>query len=190
MSALVGIGSAHAHIVHFTNPAPGNPAHYPWEVPIWGQDLVYLDITVGPGEQLNVENGNSIGQGIAHGFGWAAFIGGAAVAVNAPDELFLQSFMDGDSLAGHDYSTWSGFTGEPGKPEFPEGERRYIGVQTATGNYGWIEVERAGLSFTAYAWAYETEPGVVILAGQVPTPGAAAVLTLGVLGATVRRSRS
>jgi hypothetical protein len=70
---------------------------------------------------------------------------------------------------------------------FPAGLRRYIGVLTGGGNYGWIEVERFDFQLVAYSWAYQTETGVPILAGQVPAPGAAAVLCLGAAHACRRR---
>jgi len=82
---------------------------------------------------------------------------------------------------------WAGatFHGVP----LPFAELRYIGVLTASGQYGWIEVSRADLSLTAHAWAFETEPGVPIIAGQVPAPMSLALFGLGVY-TTTRRRRS
>ena len=70
--------------------------------------------------------------------------------------------------------------------DIPEGERRYVGVRTDGGHYGWIEVERTGLSLAAFSWAYETVPGAPVYAGVVPAPG---TLALAPLAALVRGRR-
>jgi len=63
----------------------------------------------------------------------------------------------------------------PGGAESPE-----------NGNFGWIAVTRDGFNLSTTGWAYETEPGVPIDAGQVPVGGTAPILGLGLL---FRRSR-
>jgi MYXO-CTERM domain-containing protein len=55
--------------------------------------------------------------------------------------------------------------------------------------YAWLRMSFSpgnGL-FTLVDMAYETEPGVPIVAGQIPTPGALAVLALSALASTRRR---
>lgn len=101
-------------------------------------------------------------------------------AVQGGDATVL-ALSAGDSLLGLAYDAYGSHAwGDPPftLSPFPEGERRFVGVRTPTGNYAWIEVERTGLSLRAFAWAYETEPGVPILAGQVPAPGTAVMLAM------------
>lgn len=74
----------------------------------------------------------------------------------------------------------------------PEGTATYLGVRFDPGDgihYGWIGVIKTGLELDAFAWGYETEPGVPIAAG-IPEPGTLAALAFGavVLGAARRRS--
>lgn len=73
------------------------------------------------------------------------------------------------------------------------GEQVYVGVRltidSAT-HYGWIGVENHGGYIDVFAWGYETEAGVGIRAGAVPTPGALGVLAFGAVGALSRRKRS
>ena len=55
-------------------------------------------------------------------------------------------------------------------------------------HYGWISVVRPGIfwSFNAFAWGYETDPGVPIRAG-IPAPGTLAALAFGAV--VTRRGR-
>jgi hypothetical protein len=53
-------------------------------------------------------------------------------------------------------------------------------------HYGWISVVRNGLDLDAFAWGYETEPGVPIIAG-IPAPGTLAALAFGAV--VTRRAR-
>ena len=76
----------------------------------------------------------------------------------------------------------------------PEGESVYLGlafgggyVGYGTSNYGWISVERTGVELDAFAWGYETEPGVPI--GYPPEPGTLSMLAFGEVVATARRRR-
>lgn len=200
-AAAIGAGPATGEIVHFVNPAPGEVGHYDWRWP--GEIFAppsWLDITRGAAEQLNTINGSSVAQ---TGFGsWLdsfnSTFDGAAVAVHL-DEFFgayTRALGAGDTLLGWEYAQfslhhyWNSEQPMPawGESFFPVGERRYLGVLTADGRHGWIEVERTGGNLTAYSWAYETAPGVPITAGQVPAPGAAVLLGIGTL--TLRRNRT
>jgi hypothetical protein len=72
---------------------------------------------------------------------------------------------------------------------FPSGVARYMGVRfnDVDGyHYGWISVVRNGLDLDAFAWGYETEPGVPIIAG-IPAPGTLAALAFGAV--VTRRAR-
>ncbi|MBX3381883.1 MAG: hypothetical protein KF864_00075 [Phycisphaeraceae bacterium] len=191
------VATVRADIVHFVNPAPGQPGHYDWSVQLW--EMKYLDISLPAAEQTSTGSGNSLlqyylleympgsGSPPVH---TGVVYGPAMVAVDHIEENLLP-LLAGDHLDGQNWMDAAYFAW--GSPQthspFPEGERRYIGVQISGGRFGWIEVERTGLSFAAYSWAYETVPGVPILAGQVPTPGAAVLMVAGALGAATRRRR-
>ena len=189
--------AARAGIVHFINPAPGQPGHF-----AWGQITTedWLDITVGPGQQSNQPSGRSISQNFELSSNENVHdpAGPGALILAIPALItYTDSLLFGEPVIPlgflREWSTWGvhsifdPFTGLISS-NFAESETRYIGVLTASGNRGWIEVVRNGMSLTARAWAYQTEPGVPITAGQVPAPGAAVLLGLGI--ATSRRRRS
>jgi hypothetical protein len=59
-------------------------------------------------------------------------------------------------------------------------------------HYGWIDMYVSGLGPAAwiYGWAYESEPGVPIIAGNagtIPEPSTLALLGLGFLSLCARR---
>lgn len=200
IAILCACGStAHAEIIHFVNPAPGQPGHYDWHWEDATDWRSWLDITRGPADQPNVLNGNSVGQlGVWFAPGgnvttsWPG-VPAADVAVDSENytQFLTLALSEGAPLAGHAYMSQSHHFNPmwPGEPLslFPEGERRFIGVRTNAFNYGWIEVERTGGSFAAFSWAFETVAGVPIAAGQVPEPGAAVLLGAGVFAACRRR---
>ncbi len=178
---------ARAAIVHHFNPGPGEPGHYAWSalvgVPTW------LDITLPAAAQTSAESGSSIAQGLGGLPGgradWGVLIGGSvspqgpwSTFVAADDDVaFDLAFSHDDALAGLLYDGWAQYVlGMPPNvsSRFPEGGRRYIGVRTGDGRFGWVEVARVGQSLAAFSWAWHTEPGVPIRAGQVPAPGASA----------------
>lgn len=81
-------------------------------------------------------------------------------------------------------------------PNFGPGS--YMGFKTANNSFGWLEVTWNGTDFEILSGAYETDPGVAILAGQgagpaaVPEPGtwaAAALLAGGAAFARWRKRR-
>ena len=76
------------------------------------------------------------------------------------------------------------------------GQDVYLGARLklpAQWHYGWIGVTRGGyygLELEAFAWGYETDPGVPIAAG-IPEPGTLGMLALGFVGVgTATRWRS
>jgi len=192
-------GAARAAILHHVNPAPGEPGHFAWVALI--EEPTWLDITLPAAAQTNTETGSSIAQGLGGVPGgwpdWGVLIGGdinhpgpwSTFAI-ADDDSFVRALSQGDAIDGLGYAEWALYAyGMPPNVDsrFPEGERRYIGVRTVEGRYGWVEVARHGQSLTAYAWACETEPGVPILAGQVPAPGSAVLAAFAGLAAARRR---
>jgi len=75
-------------------------------------------------------------------------------------------------------------------PDFGPGS--YMGFRTANNSFGWLEVTWDGTNYEILSGAYETDPGVAILAGQgaaVPEPGTWAAAALLAGGATVMRWR-
>lgn len=190
-AAAIGAGPARGEIVHFVNPAPGEPGHYDWR---WVSGVSWeswLDITRAPNDQPNTAHGNAILQcgDLFNTFNMhqlGAFI--AADSDNMTLALPLGASFQGLTIynesihwiAGNG-SEWTNFT---------PGVRQYIGVVTGLGNYGWIEVSFAGGSLTAHSWAYETNPDTPITAGQVPAPGAAALLGVAAALRVRRRKRA
>ncbi len=191
--ALYGvIASAQGAIIHFTNPAPGQPGHHDWhfeQVEGWQS---WLDITKSASEQSNTSNLNSISQQ-RHGYGNIHQDGAAIIAWvfagSEPPQTTALSY--GQPVAnprdGGEFSGWAVHAGSPFSSEFAEGMHLYIGVRILGGSRGWIEVVRTGMNFTAYAWAYETEPGVPIYAGQIPAPGALALFAISAFISPSRR---
>ncbi len=188
---------ARASIVHFLNPAQGQPGHYEWDwQPVHGR-ASWLDITSPAWGQSNTMNDRSVAQ-LALLPGWSPAdnmtpIGGAhvMVTVSPPQNPWTFPLPDGWVIGPHsEYypESWHAY-GPVGESQFPEAVLQYIGVLTGDGNYGWIEVVRHGMVFTASAWAYETEPGASIQAGQVPAPASVSVLGLGALAA-MRKKRT
>lgn len=201
LAAGIVAAGASAEIVHFANPSPGEPGHHDWRWPGFFQRS-WLDITRSPADQAGVSSGSAVAQtrpALGHPEEANRLDGGAEVAihVDAMFEGYTRAFDLGDPVVGADFGTistlfyWNfedpGAIPPWGASLFPEGSRRYIGVRTVDGRYGWIEVERTGGNVAAFAWAYETSPGVPILAGQVPAPGGAMVLALASLSAFRRR---
>ncbi len=69
----------------------------------------------------------------------------------------------------------------------------YLGLEfdiSGDTHYGWVEVESSEFFqfVRVHRWAYESEPGVGILAGQIPEPSGIALVLAGVLLA-LRRVR-
>ncbi len=207
-TAIAGVvalaaAAAHANIVHFVNPASVEEGHYDWRWEPAAGWQSWLDITRGPTDQPNVLNGDSVGQLVVafapHANLTSSWPGIAAADVAVDWENYTQyltlALAEDAPLGGLAYLSQSHhFNPEmfPGEPHslFPEGQHMYIGVRTSSFRYGWIEVVRTGGSFAAFSWAYETEPGVPITAGQVPAPGQAAVFAACTLGACMRRRRT
>ncbi|MCC6676304.1 MAG: hypothetical protein IT436_04095 [Phycisphaerales bacterium] len=197
---LVGDGAS-ADVVHFTNPAPGQPGHYDWRFDWWTLEPSWLDITRSPSDQPNVPGGAAVGQ---------LFVGEGDADYNAHWDgaqllavptwggwSFTQYLVEGDPIAPMFPHVWSDTSahaaasfGGPHSSLFPSGATGFMGVRTRAGQLGWIKAvfEVDDLNFRALEWAYETEPGLPIRAGEVPSPGGAVVLTLGSI--TVLRRRS
>ena len=185
-AALAAGTSAYADPVRFDNPA--GPGHFEWSVP---GALTFLDITKSPDLQ-----GGGAGLSSLYIYPDAGGLVGN-YGLTSPDVrrigILLEPFTAGAPISGA--GTWApyAFTDySPGDPSLlPEGVDAYLGVRFDVGvgeQYGWIGVVRTGQELDAFAWGYETEPGVPIAAGA-PEPGSLALLASGALGTVARRRR-
>lgn len=78
--------------------------------------------------------------------------------------------------------------------QFDNADEGYIGLSFGTSpniRYGWIRVgiDNSSASFTIEDWAYESEVGVGIRAGQIPEPGTLGLLAAGAAGVAAMRRR-
>ncbi len=198
LAVLAAGMQAHATPIRFDNPGHDEPGHYHWAevAPTQG----FLDVTL-PADQQPVPdpggpgtynhpldpsgNFSSVGKG---GPGLGIEVGGlSGVFLVGLD--FGQSIPSGLSWASQGFAY---HVAHPDLSEIDEGIETYLGVGFDLGagdQYGWLGVVRTGMELELFAWGYETEPGVSIIAG-VPEPGTLAVLVLGgVVLAGCRRRR-
>jgi MYXO-CTERM domain-containing protein len=187
--------TVHAGIIHFINPPPGQEGHFNWhwQDPFGDRTFEnWLDVTRPSTDQFGVESGNSIGQ-LSQRDGERNFTSDGASIATTEGTVSTHAFMLGEEMIDYDYDEVALHVYDSGLSEFPQGDVRYIGVLTASGNYGWIAVERMEggyperMNLIALAWAYQTEPGVSIRAGEVPGVGGVALFGLAGLGARRRR---
>ena len=189
--AIAAGTQAYGAPVRFDNP-PG-PGHF-----VWGQspasiiDLdIALDAALQPGDiqvtptrfRHNVE---------ANTNGYVVNLAGSNLQVGGFGNLFLvgvnsgQLIPSGASFANVGNSYYPGYGSE-----LPNGSPTYLGVRFNPGDgihFGWIGVMRSLNVLDAFAWGYETTPGVPIAAG-VPEPGTLALLAIGVAGVVTKRRR-
>jgi hypothetical protein len=192
-AAAIAAGTqAYAEPIRFDNPAPGG---FGWGANRW------LDITKAYWDQMPLEIGPSkVGQ-LRASYNYyqyhiaKAFTSGGADVVASPTitkNLSQSTVVDGSwQFSNHaNHVVYS--TGQHGTfvtTYFSNGSVGYMGVRFLDVDgyhYGWISVVRYGLNFSAFAWGYETEPGVGIIAG-IPAPGTLAALAFGAV--VTRRGR-
>lgn len=174
--AIAGGTQAYAAPVRFDNPAHGEPGHFHWphEAP---PNAVNLDLALPASEQPGSITLSSVLQFNAASYGWVGREVGtnADVQVGGYSNYFLVGVGAGEAVpsgapwAARGYSYYPGY----GYSEIPEGQSTYLGVRFDTGSgtqYGWVGVVRTGLELEAFAWGYETDPGVPIAAGAAGGP--------------------
>ena len=202
-AALFAIAAtqANATVVVFENPA--GAGHFDW-VPAANQNglnATWLDITQPansqPGAVLGhasfgqenfsdlaskVLGGGPISAEIQVGFNSAlALVSVAGELVPAETPLppsygwAINPFIDHPSLGSN----------------LVDGQESYLGVRFDLGSgwqHGWIGIEKNGIALDAFAWGYETEPGVPIAAG-IPEPTTLALFALAAGSLCIRRRR-
>ena len=72
------------------------------------------------------------------------------------------------------------------------GGRDYLGIEfkiSGGTHYGWMQIESSRFTTGALIidWAYESEPGIGIFAGQIPEPSAALLTLIGLSLVCFRR---
>ena len=183
--AIAGGTQVYAVEVMFPNP-PG-AEHFDWSAPT---DLG-LDVTLPASGQPADENGPSrFFQEIRPDHSLVQSQG--MLEIGGAYGLFLLGVDAGEVIpSGAAFGTvgyvyYSGFGSE-----LPEGQPTYLGIKFDLGSgdqYGWIGVVRDYMELDAFAWGYETDPGLPIGAG-VPEPGTQAMLAVGAAAMAGRRRR-
>ena len=188
--AMVVAGFANAAVVEFQNPA--GPGHYDWVPGV--DESRWLDITQSAANQANADTFSALRQDIfsdgSSQLGSSGNPGEMRIELAPPLDFFPAGHAENTEVPSGLNTATGALIVFPGFGEaFPEGEPHYLGVQFDLGGgtqYGWIGVTRIGLELDAFAWAYETEPGVAIV---TPEPGAISMLLLGAGMLTTRRFR-
>lgn len=184
----LGAPDASAEAIRIDNPA--GPGHFNWAASL-GQDRtlgIRLEPAFQPASDLRSDafttHLEESGGSEAHG------ARGGEFQVGGPFDAFLIGVTFGTEIPSG--TLWQGL-GYAYFPEFEsplaEEQETYLGVRftiDAAIHYGWIGVTRTGADLDAFAWGYETEPGVAIPAG-IPEPGSLAMLALGATGLLARR---
>jgi hypothetical protein len=101
-------------------------------------------------------------------------------------------FPEGVVLGNYIIATYNSFA-QTGEGDFND-RRAYLGFRFNGDDgpqYGYVELDgRSSADFTVYSYAYQTEPNVPILTGQIPEPSAPLLLVGSSVFLIRRRSRS
>ncbi|MHC4767252.1 MAG: hypothetical protein ACYTEI_00915 [Planctomycetota bacterium] len=202
-AAMIATGTqAYGEVIIFTNPPEGEPGHFDW--PGW------LDITRPSTEQDGLAGPSSVGHvyDVSYDGDWEVLhnltSGGASVAASTGFQFltFTLPIGAGQQIGGDglDFSSesnhaaawiiydpyyyfvesfFSGMASSYMAVRFSDVDGYHYGWIKAARHYGWID-------FDVFAWAYETEPDVPIIAG-IPAPGTLAALAFGAV--VTRRGR-
>jgi hypothetical protein len=197
-AAAIAAGTqAYAEPIIFINPDPGEPGHFNWAW-LGSSDELWLDLTRPSTQQGAGVGPTSVGQlGVSNYYYAVNATSGAAMVATVRHAIwtmyFTDSFSAGESIDGQldfmvesDHARYQSFLKLGFVSYIPPAVPTYMGVRFTDVDgyhYGWIGVVRDSFDLDAFAWGYETEPGVGIVAG-IPAPGTLAALAF---GAVVRR---
>lgn len=201
LAILVCTATAGAEVVSFTN--PDDAGHFDWAPGVGGS--VVLDFTLAADQQPGVAGGPTSVRQLLEATTASCVTDAPLHMMTGSGEFPAEWFLVGVDYAveippAPDTSWWSGssyqwFDGQypPTGTLLPLDTPTYLGVRFDLGDgdqYGWIGVTYSSADHTldAFAWGYQTTPGVPILAG-VPEPGTLALLAFGA-AAVVRRRRA
>ena len=203
-AAIAAGTAAYAAPVRFDNPAHGDPGHFEW---IGGtpDHAIALDMVFDAASQTgDWDSYSQFGQtneldyrGLSQVYAFGRQNHEGYVQVSGPFGDMLTGVDSGDLIPSGMLWTNSGniwYGGAGGYSYLLEGEQTYLGVRfpiTVGGSdhYGWIGVVRTGQDLDAFAWGYETTPGVPIEAG-IPEPGSLALLAVGAVAVLRKRHAS
>lgn len=205
--AIAGGTYAYAEPVCFENPPHGEAGHFHW--PSDATVHPFLDITLPAVDQPGDYNdpttvahplvrGGTCGRFYSYGVnglrvqataqsGYYTFALGLNAGDVIPNPSGICTFYDDPFCFAA-----SGFLHYPGYNYIEEGVAQYLGV-TIGGpfctyydncQYGWIGVVRTGAEFEAFAWGFESDPGVPIEAGDCG-PDVPAVTGYGMIAMTL-----
>jgi hypothetical protein len=214
-AAIAAETQAYAEPIIFINPAEGEPGHFNWGFD-GPQGWAWLDITKPSTDQNTYSGPTSVeaysyqsdpfpGSPFYYGFLSTWYFGAAVVANGFTAAFDAGTVIDGSAGTFDStivYHIWvdyeivnHGYVRATESTNFTTGIN-YMGVRFSDVDgyhYGWIGVLRTGnfptrptRDWTAFAWGYETEPGVPIVAG-IPAPGTLAALAFGAV--VTRRGR-
>jgi hypothetical protein len=193
LAALILAAPAQADPIRFDNPA--GPGHFVWYG--GGGTGIGLNVTLDAASQTGAPPGSPVpifnqieGSTSKTVAGYAT---GYDLQVAGSPARFLVGVDYLDPIpSGYAwrYSGWMHHNNYPDQTQLPVGVETYLGLhfplEDGTHN-GWIGVVMdSSYNLDAFAWGYETAPGVPIAAG-VPEPGTLALLALGVMAALRRR---
>ena len=172
------------------------PNYWDWDTAS-NQNLRALDITLPPADQpADPANPASVIQFLAPLVSKIGGIGGTTelqTGVGFPEHYFAVG-VDAETLIPTADTSWTRLAYAGAYYGYPSlltvGVETYLGVRFDLGSgwqYGWIGVVMTPqATLDAFAWGYETEPGVPIAAGA-PEPGSLALLAFGAVGVAARR---
>jgi hypothetical protein len=189
-AAIAGGTQAYGVPIRYDNP-PG-AEHFNW-IPT-GTTGINLDVVLpASGQPVDGSSLSSFGQNVNSTFG--RITGrqtGAELQVGGYSTLFLVGVDVGSVIpsgAPWNFKGYSYYTGYG--TQLPDNQQTYLGVRFNLGSgsqFGWVGVVRNGRELDAFAWGYETEPGVPVGVGT-PEPGTLAALALGAAVLSGRRRR-
>lgn len=193
--AIAGGTTVYADRTRIENPA--GPQHFQWYTGIPGSDI-WLDVMQPPSNQTALSGGvsslrHAVQTGVSQLIGSASGSGSSTVDIEKGG--YYDAFVvgvdagtlipSGAQWGGDPLVYYAGFGSA-----LPENVATYVGIRFNLGGgsqYGWIGIVRSGSALDAFAWGFESTPGVAIPAGAVPEPGSLAMLACGAVALLARR---